>query len=269
MRLSTLVVSTLLVIAPLSAQQASSMKAPAFDVASIKQVAMFSNEWLFAGYLYGGGACGNASMKRSGSRIEITAATLCGVIRAAYDVKDYQVVGIPPGLAKGEPSNFFEIEARAAPDATPTLDEARQMLRTLLAERFQLKAHREPREAPVYALRVAMGGPKMAGHGETSCPVPNMTEFSAAGGLFAGCMPMSKLALELSRRADRPVLDKTGLTGRYAFRLKWFPDGTAVQPDSPPSLFTAIREQLGLTLDPQRAPVDAVVVDHAERPSPN
>ena len=80
---------------------------------------------------------------------------------------------------------------------------------------------------------------------------------------------MARVAQMLSRVTDRPVIDKTGLTGTRTFELHWLPEGEAPQPASPPTLFTALQEQLGLKLEPQRTMVDTIVVDHVERPSPN
>jgi uncharacterized protein (TIGR03435 family) len=167
-------------------------------------------------------------------------------------------------MPSGELSEYFEIDARAG--TTPTIDEARVMLQSLLADRFRLRVHREPRDAPVYVLTVAKGGPK-----KTACTNPEAPSLYTPGRLLS-CrppMPMARIAQFLSRETHRPVLVDAGLTGPDVFELYWLPDGAEPQADSPPSLFTAVQEQLGLKLEARRGTVEAIVVDHAEGPSPN
>jgi uncharacterized protein (TIGR03435 family) len=205
-------------------------------------------------------------VQRTASRVHIPFSPLCGLIRVAYDVADYQVVGVTATLMKGDASNFFEVEARSAGDAVPSMDDTRVMLRALLAERFHLTMHREPREAPIYALTVVKGGPKL-----TPCSNPNASSVVSPG-LFLSCsppMPIARIVQLLSREAGRPVVDKTGLTGTLTFELHWLPENAPALPDSPPTLFTALQEQLGLKLEPQRGPIDTVVVDAVDRPSAN
>jgi uncharacterized protein (TIGR03435 family) len=139
------------------------------------------------------------------------------------------------------------------------------------------------REAPVYALVVGKGGPQFPANGEKFvssfgvkfCSDANATNGAGARNVIVSCGPgasgsMAALALHLSTQTDRAVVDKTGLTGKYAFMLQWTPEsGAPPLPDAPPSLFTAIQDQLGLKLEPQREPVDAVVIDHVERPTSN
>jgi uncharacterized protein (TIGR03435 family) len=144
-------------------------------------------------------------------------------------------------------SNFFEVDARAAGETTPSMDDARAMLRALLADRFLLRAHHDPRDARIYALTVAKGGPKM-----TPCSNPNAASIFSPG-LLLSCtppMPIARIVQLLSREAGRPVVDKTGLTGTLTFELRWLPEGAPSQLDSPPALFTAIQEQCGLKLAP-------------------
>jgi uncharacterized protein (TIGR03435 family) len=253
-----IVAATWLAGSSLSAQRGDSATTAQFDVASIKPVTFSDADR--AQLLKVGGACALPFLERSGSRVHVQFSKLCGLIRAAYDVADYQVVWTP----SGEPSDYFEIDARAG--STPTLDEARVMLQSLLAERFRLRVHREAREAPVYVLTAAKGGPK-----KTACSNPDAPSVYQPGRLLS-CrppMPMTRIAQFLSRETRRPVLVEEGLATSDVFELYWLPEGAEPMPDSPPSLFTAIQEQLGLKLDPRRGAVDAIVVDHAEAPSPN
>jgi uncharacterized protein (TIGR03435 family) len=188
------------------------------------------------------------------------------LIRAAYDVGDYQVVGIPAALAKGTVENVFAIDARVPGTATPSPEDTRLMLQAMLTERFRLRVHREPREMPVYALVAARGGPKL-----TPCSSADAGSFYRPG-VLVSCtppMPIARIVQMLTRELRRPVANKTELSGPVAFELHWLPEGARLQPDSPPALFTAIQEQLGLRLQPERAPIDSIVVDHVEPPIAN
>ena len=161
-----------------------------------------------------------------------------------------------------------------------------QMLQALLADRFKLVAHHETKELPVFALVIAKNGLKI--HESKSGDAPSSGggrggagsfEVKGRGGpIVAEGVPIATLVQFLSRQPlDRSVLDKTGLTAKYDFTLQWTPDdlqGPTSEGgpplDSPwPSLFTALQEQLGLKLEPQKGPVQTLVVDHAEKPSGN
>jgi uncharacterized protein (TIGR03435 family) len=153
------------------------------------------------------------------------------------------------------------------------------MLQKLLAERFKLAFHREKKELPVYAIVVGKNGPKLT----KSASDPN-----GLPGLFLrglGLLPATNAnildlaGLLQSVVLERPVVDQTGLSGRFDFELKWTPDesqfsgqGAKVRrddPDAPPDLFTAIQEQLGLQLKSTKASVDVLVIDRIEKPSEN
>jgi len=247
----------------------ASVSAQRFDVVSIKPVE-FSNESFFDGYVAGGGMCARPGVKVSANRVLVSISTVCGLIRAAYDVRDYQVIGTPDALTKAVATNFFSVDARIENGATATPDQARTMLQSMLADRFKLHVHREPRQVPIYTLVVAKGGHKLAEGTDVPCPFeyPNVS----GPGVIASCKPtmsMAQLVFALNRQADRPIMDKTGLTGKYAFVLRWLAEASVPSQDPLPSLFTAIQEQLGLKLEPQRDAVDAIVVDHVESPSPN
>ena len=246
--------------------RASQQSQPGFEVVSIKR-AFFPNDSFFAGYVAGGGVCTAARAEIAGNRVAFHAATLCGLIRLAYDVKDYQIAGMPGWMTRREQATFYDIDTRVETGTSPKLVDVRQMLRAMLAERFQLKVHREMREMPVYALIVDRNGPKLS-EAELPCEFPRAMMWGQ--GRIANCAPttsMAELAVDLSRQTDRAVVDQTGLTGKYAYSLEWAREGD--QNPSAPSFFTAVREQLGLRLEPTRLPLDALVVDRAEPPSPN
>jgi uncharacterized protein (TIGR03435 family) len=249
--------------------------APAFEVASIRP-ASFPSEAYFLGFSTAG-SCGKPPIAISGSRVSVPRITLCGLIRISYNVPDHLISGLPAAMTKQDQSNWFAVQAVAAESAL-TQDQARVMLQTLLAERFQLRFHRESRDLPIYALVLAKNGSKgklstepltdgLCGEGAAraaALKVPGPGEVS--------CKPtatMAQLADRLTAQTDRPVVDKTGLTGRYAYSFRYSLEGAPLEPNSPPSFFTAIQEQLGLKLEPQKSQVEMLVVDHAEPPTAN
>jgi len=144
------------------------------------------------------------------------------------------------------------------------------MMRNLLAERFQLKVHREAKEVPIYALVVAKGGPKLKESPSDASATGFVRATDKGLHMEAKRGTMEKLAAQLSTTAGRPVLDKTGLTGNYEYALDWFPANRIAPPNSDvPSMFTALQEQLGLRLESATGLQEALVIDHAERPSQN
>jgi uncharacterized protein (TIGR03435 family) len=197
--------------------------------------------------------------------------TVESLVFSAYNLKvDDQLKGLP-GWAGSE---RFDIQAKM--DA-PTVEmlrklpreelsrERRLMLQALLADRFALRIHHESKDLPIYDLVVAKGGLKLKALTEEK---PG--GWSMGGGKFTGHgLTIAILASNLSGELSRMVVDKTALTGNYDITLKWTPDGEQETATSGPSLFTALQEQLGLKLVSAKGPVDTIVVDHVERPSPN
>jgi bla regulator protein blaR1 len=269
------------VAAPQSSTATGSAKtAPgtlAFDAASVKESAP------------GGRRFGIAA--EPGGRLSAHNATLKAIIVAAYDMKPQQIITEPD--SDRLLSQRFDIEAKAQDN--PTQDEMNRMLQSLLADRFKLRAHRETRPLPVFALAASKPGkigPQLAAHvDDSNCPDPATPEGGAGsssiacgdmmmgpGHIEAKKISMADFAASLSGPAGRLVLDRTGFTGTFDLTLKYTPDQPprtapgpgAVAPDPlGPSLFTALEEQLGLKLDSQVAPVDVLVVDHVEEPTPN
>jgi uncharacterized protein (TIGR03435 family) len=195
----------------------------------------------------------------------------------AYGVQPFQVAGMPGWMR----SERYDIEAKLDKELGDKLQkmnptqggpERQQLLQSLLADRFQLKVHRETKDGPIYELVVAKGGSKL--HSEKAAVGVGM----GPGMIDSKGMDLAGLAGMLSGALDRPVVDKTGLAGPYSFTLKWAPDpGQAPPPggsgsateDSGPSLFTALEEQLGLKLESAKGPVESLVIDQIERPSAN
>jgi uncharacterized protein (TIGR03435 family) len=157
------------------------------------------------------------------------------------------------------------------------------MLRALLNDRFHLVFHREPKELSIYTLTVAKGGPKLKEStlqpdATPEGPPPLIFALSPTGArLPARYTTMAEFASVLQRSPlDRPVVDQTGLSGRYDFDLEFAPDeslwgGNVPRPENSdkPGLFRAVQEQLGLRLEATRGPVDALIIDRIERPSEN
>ncbi len=191
------------------------------------------------------------------------------MIAFAYGIRDFQVSAGPGWCA----SEGFDIAAKADENAAPA--EMKIMLQTLLVERFQLVLRREMKETPVYELVIAKSGLKLRENGV----MPKAMIFRGKGQVEGQMASASMLASFLSNQLGRTVLDKTGLIAAYDFTLKWTPDenesgpkwpDTAPQPDpNGPSIFTAVQEQLGLKLEPQKRPMETLVIDRVERPSEN
>jgi uncharacterized protein (TIGR03435 family) len=165
-------------------------------------------------------------------------------------------------------SATFDVIANVPKGATR--EQANLMLQNLLADRFQLKVHRETRELPVFALLVARNGPKLkASVDDPNAPKPRGTLWSGGRKKFEfDKSTMASFAQTLELDVDRPVIDMTGLNGRYDIRLEFAETrpGLAGAPDpQAPELFTALTEQLGLRLEARRSPVDVLVVDSALR----
>jgi uncharacterized protein (TIGR03435 family) len=277
-------------LAPHTTAAQDLVAAPTFDVASVRPNELGARSFLLA--------------YRNG-RFTARYHTLKELIRVAYNLTESQVLGAPAWLDVER----FDVLATApgTPDSprgliTPTVQ---SMLRALLEERFQLKARLEPREVPLFALVLARQdgalGPGLRRR-TTPCtlrPVGELGELfgplpaprTQCGGRTAPGMLLSTggtigdLVWALSRPelvpgVGRIVVDRTGLTGTFDIDLRWTPErpfidstqSAAALPaadGSEPPLFTAIREQLGLKLERTRGPVDVLVIDRVERPTPN
>jgi uncharacterized protein (TIGR03435 family) len=201
-----------------------------------------------------------------GATLTDSALTLRNLIVDAYGVRPDQISGGPTWLN----SDHYDIIAKSGDEGTLAWDRAMQMLQTLLADRFQLKIHRETRETPVYELVVGKGGPKLK-EAAADAKSGGVTRGTATGmhmEITKGTV--EQLARQLSTTAGRPVVDKTGLTGSYAYTLDWVRADRIPESDSNvPSIFSAVQEQLGLKLESTKAPVEMIIVDHAEKPSGN
>jgi uncharacterized protein (TIGR03435 family) len=202
------------------------------------------------------------------------------LIAAAYDLNPQAIMGGPAWVE----SDRYDIVARTPGGVRPTLNEQMSMLRKLLADRFGLAFHREEKEMRVYALVVARGGPKLK-ESRLSPDVPPQGPppliFVASPQVVrlpGRSATMAEFASVLQRTAlENPVLDRTGLSGRYDFDLEFTPDetvfggalGKGADDATKPNLNAAIQQQLGLRLEATKGPVQALVIDYVGRPSEN
>ena len=207
----------------------------------------------------------------SGSRFIVEAKNFLGLVLYAYDLRSYQVARTPALAALEE--TRYDIAARTPDGLAPTTAQVRQMLQSLLASRFQLQAHREKREMPVYQLVVAKNGPKFT----VSAPQSEHVErYAASGRNYEVTLAQAAIADLLgaieNSLIDRPVVDRTGLKGSYDIKITYTPQvrGTR-ETDADPqyiSIFAAV-EALGLKLVPEKSMVELLVIDHAAKPSEN
>jgi uncharacterized protein (TIGR03435 family) len=253
-------------------------------------------------------------------RVSIVNATVRMVLRSAYRLQDYQIIGGPDWLNRDR----YDIQATPSADFQPDplvpcmgadcpLTKTQIMMQQLLVDRLQFKSHRETREFPVYELTVAKSGfklkevaappprapgalppppppPPPPGTGPPTNPAalptpPPGMMMNFGTGIAASALPFASLASALSQLLGRPVVDKTGITGYYDFKIVFSREGIPNNGPAPPlpgepaagldatdpmpSIFTAIQEQLGLKLDSTKGPVEVLLIDNVNKPTEN
>jgi uncharacterized protein (TIGR03435 family) len=267
--------------APAAASDTTYVPTMTFDVASVRQSKVDAN----VGVTMSGRFVPHTTMLRLINwRIE-------SIVSYAYGIDEYQIVGAPqwpwPTVFVIEAKGDSEANAKmAALTADQQLAEQRHMFQAMLADRFKLQAHWQTKQGDIYNLVVAKGGPKLGASGTMppsadelkifdGKPLPPLRQKNDGGGYdFIGhdC-PVEYLAGMLTSQFARPVIDKTGLTGKYDFILKYKRatnrDRPVDDPDPMPPLDEAIQDQLGLKLEPAKGPVKVLVIDHIEKPSAN
>jgi len=249
---------------------------PAFDVATIKRNVSGSDRM---------------SVRREpGGRITVTNNTLFNIIRNAYGLEGFQILGGPDWIH----TDRWDVIAKAPGEANQ--DVVLEMAKTLLAERFKLVARQETRDLPIFVLtltrsdgrlgpqlrrstidcsaimaeaRARGSAPPRSAGGGPLCGI-NMTR----GRMLTSAANMADIARNLTPVAGRTIVDRTGLMGPFDLELTWtteLPPGAqaadGARSDDGPSLFTAVQEQLGLKLQPERGPVNVLVIDSAQRPT--
>jgi uncharacterized protein (TIGR03435 family) len=226
---------------------------PSFEVASIKPAPaaqLNGSSGIFSGH----------------GRIDAHNVTLRRCIMGAFGIGPHQLSGGPPWLD----SDRFEILAKAEQPVDDD-SELMAMLRTLLAERFQLTVHRETRTVSALVLEVARNGPRLekAQHGSSAVTTGSGTSIQAKS------ITMRRFAEVLSRQTELPVVDATGLEGSFNLKLFWRPERarpTVTGVDEAmerPTLFDALPQQLGLRLESRKMPMEILVIDRAEKPTEN
>lgn len=252
-------IRALLLLALLSWSAYAAEAQPSFEVASVKTVD--PKVPLAPGALVG--------VQMLPGRFVARRVTVFQLLQNVYDVKSFQISGGPSWIK----SEQFDIQATAEGSASE--DQMKLMAQALLADRFQLKVHREIREIPVYALVAGKNGPKLQTAkdatqcGGTGCFQVGNGSLAASGGTMAFTADV------LTRLLDRPALDKTGLAGHYDFKLTYDQSsvkppivGMPMAPTDGPSIFAAV-EDLGLKLNPEKDPIEMLAIDSLERPGAN
>jgi uncharacterized protein (TIGR03435 family) len=197
------------------------------------------------------------------------------LIKFAFRLQAKQVFDLPSWATE----KTYDISAVMQPEGHPSGDQLRTMLQKLLADRFKLTTHSDQRVIPVYVLAVAKGGSKLK---PSESPNAHDLERPATGGMqfiLYGSSTSGYANYLQQALVDRPVIDHTGLTGKFDFDVTFMPDETMFggrfrpspesQANAAADFFTAIQEQLGLKLTPEKASATVLVVDHIEQPSEN
>ena len=214
---------------------------------------------------------GSSSTNSTNGLLQITYQTLRSIIQYAYNVRDFQISGGPGWMG----SDRYDVVAK--PEKGAHDQQMKQMLQTLLSDRFQLRFHRETREGTVYALFVGKNGLRLqpAKESNSSSITSGRNSTTGLSTLSGKRASLDEIAASLSARLGRPVFDKTGLTDKFDFELSWVPDLTTSGTGAPslavsgPSLLTAVQEQLGLRLESQKGPIEILVIDQVSRPQEN
>ena len=226
---------------------------PVFEVATIKLTDPASKR---------------AGINTSGRRVGAQGQTLKNLMVFAYGLHANQIEGAPAWMTEDR----YDIDGVADVEGNPNSLQMREMFKRLLVERFGLTFHPDKKEMAYYAVLVAKTGPKL----KDSVADPNARPNTNIDGnksetemRFTG-VRMDGFVSVIVYFVDRPVIDETGLKGRYDFILKWRPDDAPpTEGDQLPGMFTATQEQLGLKLEAKRGPLDVMVVDEVKRPSEN
>jgi len=228
---------------------------PAFDVATIKPSDPKNRS---EGFHSG-----------DGRRITCENETTADIVKFVYGVHAKQIVGAPQWFF----DDRWDVDGYPDVPGYPSYKQMQGMYRKLLEQRFGLKLHRETRSMAAYVLTVAKGGPKLTKtmDQEAMSDTTFLQWDSQRRVLRVTSTTMTEFVWTMETEVEKPMVDQTGLTGKWDFLLKWRPDTAPDMgdPNALPGLFTAIQEQAGLKLEGTTAPVEVLVIDHAERPLPN
>jgi uncharacterized protein (TIGR03435 family) len=242
-----------------SAGATGGTKLPAWDVVSVRPVAPNS-------------CTGDAGMRGATDGIRIFCVPLLFAVEQAYKIGEPNRILGAPDWAKND---IYDIDAKVAAEDVEAFGKLNEgdvsrMLQPLLAQRFQLKTHVEQREMPVYNLVVIKGGSKLKDATPEDASKGGRMVTNGRGKIDAANATLTGLPGFLTNEVGRPIVDKTGLTGKYDFTLDYVPAARAATDETGgPSVFTALEEQLGLKLEPAKEPMDVLVIDQIERPVEN
>ena len=226
---------------------------PDFEVATIKPASPDDND---------------QGLSLKGRRISIRALNVTGLLCFAYSIHASQIINSPKWFGEQR----WNIEGIPNVDGAPDWDQYRHMLRKLLASRFGVQLHPDKRELSVYTLTVTSGGQKLADSKSAPDSLPDASGHGIGAQQYMKFTnhTMSSFAQTMQLMTDKPVVNQTGLTGRYDFELLWTPDVVrATESDQAPALFTAVQQQLGLKLQAARVPTDVFIIDAATLPTEN
>lgn len=265
---------------------------PVFDACAQAQAA--STEFEVASLRPSNDAEGAALVQATPGRVSMTKISLQRLLLIAYDLKDHQLVGVPPWAE----SKQYDLIAKSSDDASVESMEG-PMLRAFLEDRFKMQLHRETRALPLYELVISKGGQKLHASSAGGCVVydqhaqpskavgpderqPRYCGFHRTGfwlrpvleGLGVSLPDLAaNIARSYNTSLGRDVLDRTGITGAFDIHLTWSNDTDTVKASDAavdaPSIFEALQEQLGLKLKPAEGPVEVLVIDHIETPTAN
>ena len=238
---------------------------PSFEVATIKLTDPNDPSKLF-------------TLTPGGRQVITKGTTMNDLISFAYGMHPKQVINTPDWFDKTK----FDITGQPDAEGVPNQDQMKTMLQKLLVSRFQLTFHKDTRELSVYEIVVGKDGPKLAATAvEGNLPGLFFRSINPADLMVRNATIANFAGLMQSAVLDKPVVDHTGLTGKYDFELKWTPDqgqmetfggvknAPAENADAPPDLYTAIQQQIGLKIQSAKDPVDVMVIDKVSQPSPN
>jgi uncharacterized protein (TIGR03435 family) len=202
-----------------------------------------------------------------GDRFTIRSQTVSSLLLFAYSIHPRQIVEAPDWALHDR----YDIDGKTDTEGEPNLHQQQEMIQKLLADRFHLRFHRDKRELAVYAVRIIKGGPKLnPAVNPDAQPDQNANVHGTELTQIYTSAAVSDFILGMQFFLDRPLIDQTGLTGRYDFKLRYTTDElSASDANSAPGIFTAVQEQLGLKLEPVKAAGEVFVIDYLERPPAN
>ena len=210
----------------------------------------------------------SGNIRLGGHQVTLENKTIVEVVELAYQVHGGDIVGGPTWFR----NQRFDIVGQPGFDAVPNLLQLQEMLKDLLVTRCGLTLHHEQKERPVYVLSIDEKGSKLSQSASSTTGLPTQTGGHEGSNRIRTFQSNSipDFILGMQGFVDRPLVDKTGLSGHYDFKLKWSPEDISTGSEgTEPELFTAMREQLGLKVKSEREPIEVLVIDAIRQPGAN